>query len=50
MWTFIFEDGKVLTITAESRKEAINHIHEYWFKDICYNQNFSAYKSTGYSF
>lgn len=47
IWTFVFEEGKVLTIRANSRKEAIEYIHEHWYKDICYNQNFTTYKSTG---
>lgn len=48
MYTFIFENGKVLSIEASSRKEAIEIIHRDWYKDICYNQNFKAYKNNGW--
>lgn len=49
LWTFVFEDGKVLTIEASTRKEAIEIIHDKWFKDICFMQNFKAYRNTGWS-
>lgn len=47
-YTFIFDDGQVVTIKADTVKQAMDVFEEKWYQGKFDNCNFKVYKNSGF--